>query len=310
MICDIPTSAEFETAALNLLNLAWSIGIDIATELDEAHGFGVELNKKETADFWSLAQPALGNGFALVQQAQEMALKGRIAAISPFLLISGAPREWPSGSSKQDTSFARFRTIDAADLIKVLHTVCDLNGRLPTGFEEFFERVRLQRNAIVHAGGIGRQVEVTELLIGVLQTARDLFPAKSWAKRRREYCENDRIAITYSTDHVGYQVLREFGKAHGLLKPAERQTYFGTTKARLYSCPQCRADADRIDEEIIALAQLRPNLPTSTQVYCFVCEEETAVERRQCTEEDCLSNVICADPNFENECLLCCCSQS
>jgi hypothetical protein len=72
-----------------------------------------------STDYWFKAQPALANAFGLIQQAMEMALRGRIASISPFLLISRDPKDWPKTVENGAVPFSDFRTLDAADLIMV-----------------------------------------------------------------------------------------------------------------------------------------------------------------------------------------------
>jgi hypothetical protein len=72
-------------------------------------------------EFMARAQPDLQLAYTLIQQSQEIALKAKICAVSPFLLLLGSDvRTWP----KHDADFTQFRTLDASDLIKVANTVC------------------------------------------------------------------------------------------------------------------------------------------------------------------------------------------
>jgi hypothetical protein len=107
LITEIPTPEEFAEAALNHLHLAWDIGITLVAELEPGLGTWDELNKEIAEEYWRLSQPVLANSLALIQQAQEFALKGKIASRSPFLLLSRDPREWPKRCDKRDTHHSR-----------------------------------------------------------------------------------------------------------------------------------------------------------------------------------------------------------
>jgi hypothetical protein len=100
-------------------------------------------------DYHAASQRSLANALAIIQQAQELGLKSRIAAVSPYLLIAGDPRGWPKNSAG-DLSFSEFRTIDASDLIRVHNTVCSTG--VDDRFVQVFEDTRRRRNLIVHLG--------------------------------------------------------------------------------------------------------------------------------------------------------------
>jgi hypothetical protein len=304
VITDIPTPDEFAQSSLNLLNLAWSVGMDIVRELEEAEVEQWDDDGEVTDEYWRQSQPALGNAIALVQQSQEMALKGKIAAISPYLLIGRDTREWPRRCEREDISFSAFRMPDAADLIKIHNTVCPAPFRLGEAFQVFFDQVRRQRNAIIHAGSAGERLDVRELFLSVLQTNEYLHPGPRWAERRRVHLEHDRISVAFSSDHVGYMLMKEFDIATRLLRPIEVKRYFGLTRARRYLCPPCRHEARDFDVWI-PLTQLTPNTPLATAVRCLVCGQSTAVTRKSCVADGCKSNVICAEPDWGDMCLVC-----
>jgi hypothetical protein len=303
VISEIPTPEDFARSSLTLLNLAWSVGMDIVRELDESDIDQWDADGDVTDEYWRQSQPALGNALALIQQGQEMALKGKIAAVSPYLLIGRDPRDWPRRCEREDASFSMFRTADATDLVKIHNTVCSPSLRLSEGFEAFFDEVRRQRNAIIHAGGAGRRVEVAELLLNVLLTNEYLHAGARWPERRRVHLENDRVSVAFSSDHVGYVMLKEFDIAARLLKPVENKRFFGLTRARRYLCPHCQYEA-RDSDELIPLAQLVPSDPSATLISCFVCGHTTSVARKACTKVSCRSNVICGESKWGAICLV------
>ena len=138
MITDIPTPQEFERSSLNFMHLAWSIASSLLDELDCADLPSWDDDGSAGSAYLTEAQPELGNALALVLQAQEMSLKGRIAAISPYLIIARDPRDWPKRCETNDVSFAEFRSADAADLIRIHDTVSP--ARMPREFADLFIR--------------------------------------------------------------------------------------------------------------------------------------------------------------------------
>lgn len=126
MITEIPSPSDFQAAGLNQLYLAWQIAMHAVEDFDFFEdnldlGDG-EAQQAASSEYWAKSQPALANAFGLIQQAMEMALKGRIALISPFLLIPRDPRDWPKGVENHGVPFSEFRMLDAADLFKVHNT--------------------------------------------------------------------------------------------------------------------------------------------------------------------------------------------
>lgn len=304
MIIDIPTPDELARSSVDLLNLAWETAFDILYDLEES---GVEeWDDDGTArrDYHAASQPSLGNALAIVQQAQELALKSRIAAISPYLLLSGDPREWPRQCDKNDTAFTSFRTIDASDLIRVHDAVC--NKRLDAKFVQIFTETRRKRNVIIHLGGKGQIFNLEDLLLLILETFRHLFPNKRWAQTRYEFKLRDRNTQIYGPDFVEAVLVHQFNQLTRVLGAKDLRTHFGFEKKQhRYICFHCTAEERNRSGETTPLAQLRPNTPEATTLYCCVCDKEYPVERRYCSHPNCKSNVISTDKGWEGTCHMC-----
>lgn len=148
MIIDIPTFEDFESSGVIFLNIAWDSVHEILFTLDESE-FEEWDDGDMSDDFWASAQRPLITALSLVQQATELLLKGKIANVSPYLLIADDPRNWPKGCDKTDVPFVDFRTIDAQDLIRVYNTV--VGKRLDDSFIESYEHLRRVRNRIMHS---------------------------------------------------------------------------------------------------------------------------------------------------------------
>jgi hypothetical protein len=101
LILDFPTKHDFFNAANDYLNSSWGSVIELITEFEELRGvFEDSEHENESKRYWNSAKQTLISATALVQQAAEFYIKGRISDISPYLLISGSPQSWPKGCSK------------------------------------------------------------------------------------------------------------------------------------------------------------------------------------------------------------------
>lgn len=309
MIVDVPNASDFEKAGLDLLHLAWSSAIAKIGELRDATDVWAYNGDTDTDEgehrkreaFWRSAQPSLANAVSLTQQAIELMLKGRIATVSPYLLIARDARDYPSGSDKQDTSFGTFRTIDAADLFKVNNAVSA--QPLPDDFGRFWENLRRLRNVLMHSVG-GPVVLPEQVILLVLEAYRFLFPGTRWASERLDY-----LAVDDVTDRSEWDlgiVVHEIADAVDLLKPAEAKAFMGVDKRRrFFLCPHCDDNVERNwqRENLPLLAQLVSR--DAAKVWCCICDEISPVGRTACRDPDCKSTVISVAGRSEGDCLLC-----
>lgn len=298
MITEIPTSAEFHAVGLNQLYLAWEIAMKAVRETDDYEQFISDASyEDDKAASWQKAQPALANAFALVQQAMEMALKGRIAKVSPYLLIARDPKDWPRAVEKSDVPFSEFRTVDAADLLKVHNTFSDLP--LDDTFRDFWEKVRRDRNKIMHSVA-PQAFDPATIVRNILTVAETLFSEISWAERLIDikFDNTDWFLDDYSQNDAMWQI----ELAMRQLTPAECDRFFNfKPKQRAYQCPECRSKAETKNyDELPSLAQLLSKNKNETGLKCVFCNQHIKVERRNCNNSKCKGNVI-----FNNMCLTC-----
>lgn len=297
MIIDVPSHEDFEESGVDLLNLAWDMVMSLALELDNAHHFDPEI---EDVEFWEAAQKPISTSLALVQQGTELLLKGRIAEVSPFLLIAGSPNEWHKSCDKNDTPFADFRTIDAQDLIRTHNTVA--SKRLPEDFVQKYENLRRLRNTIMHTVDKRIKKEFVEVFLTILEVFDNLVEPQGWFAARSIYLEKHPSTISYSGDYADFRLVREAMELVKILKPSETTKYFGYSKRkRSYICLNCLSYCSDTDT-VPHTAQLKPNTPESETVHCFVCLTERAITRKECKAEGCKSNVIDVE---EDVCLIC-----
>jgi hypothetical protein len=173
MITDIPTPEDFNDAGLNQIYLAWQIAMQSVHDYEQAMEYNDDEDGEIATEYWKRSQPALANAYSLIQQGMELTLKGRIAAISPFLLIGHDPKDWPKGVDSKDVSFGEFRTLDAVDIVKVHNAFC--SPRLGDEFKQFWEKIRKDRNKIMHSAK-PKSFDPATVVKTILTAVKALFP--------------------------------------------------------------------------------------------------------------------------------------
>ncbi len=253
------------------------------------------------AEYWRVAQQELATAVALAQQGTEFLLKGKIAQVSPFLLISGDPGEWPSGCDRVDISFADFKTIDAQDLIRAHDTLCA--PRLSDQFKERFEQLRRLRNSVMHT--VDRRLRFTtqDGVLAILEMVEAMIGPNAWLGLRRQHLQREPdFDPDYDEDHRRCRMAREVVYVVDLLQRGQVRRFFNFDKRqRRYLCPGCEYECANWQIGV-TLAQLEPNAPDSTNVFCFLCGENYEVRRETCGLGGCPGNVISSE---YDECLTC-----
>jgi len=303
MITEVPTGSDFRQSGVGFLNLAWESAITLALELDEMEVEEWDSEGAVTDEYWQAGQRPLATAIALAQQGVELLLKARIADVSPYLLVSGNPRDWPKGCDTSDLPFSEFRTLDAQDLVRAHDAVT--NQRLPDDFKRQYEAFRRMRNTIFHTVNKTLRITTEDVIRLILETTEVLIQPRRWIALRREFLNASPVAVgSYAGQDVAIASLnRELPKVVELLKPAELRRFFAFEKRqRSYVCYNCCSALRDYWTEDVMLAQLSPNTPTSTSLHCIACDENTTVVRRPCTQAGCRSNVIEAE---DGVCLVC-----
>lgn len=248
MIEHIPSKDEFTNSGIDLFNNAWEICLNLLRDLSEADQFDIDTSEIEE-EYWSSAKRRLSAAYTMVLQGVEFLIKGKITEISPYILISNSPKDWPSKCDKQNRSFADFKTIDAQDLIKVANTVCD--SRYSDDFSVRIDELRKTRNSIIHT--VDRRVNVTisQVIEEILWICENDTTKIDWFSVRNKYLEEDPIAKLHSTDHVDSVHVWEFCLVADLLGKAKSETYLGIpNKQRRYICPVCLENCESNESDL------------------------------------------------------------
>ncbi|MBD9558440.1 hypothetical protein [Ensifer sp. ENS03] len=300
MITNVPTAGEFIERADALLHLSYSIVSKLYDNQREDWRLGVD--EEDLRAYWDKCAPSLANALALLQQAHELYLKGRIAAVSPFLLLARDPQQWPKKAATDDVSFSEFLTVGAAELPRLHDMVC--SPRLDHKARNFLNTIRERRNMFVHQGHAPTS-SAAELFEATLITHKWAHPETPWFDARRTHLQNDHLSAIYSTDHVMANLHQEFAELLQELKPAIFKELLGfKKKARWFDCPNCKGRmGDFGDARETAQLSEATGMPV---VDCLVCGSSSPVIHKKCYNPKCKSTVYADAANgWDESCLTC-----
>lgn len=299
MILDFPTKHDFFNAANDYLNSSWESVIENLSEFEELRGvFKDSDHDEESKRYWSSAKQTLISATALVQQAAEFYIKGRISDVSPYLLVSGSPQSWPKGCGKNNTEFSSFRTLDAQDLLKVHDTVCE--ERFTDEFIQWYENLRIIRNKIMHTVDKSLNVRPEEVIEFILYAHYYFSGENGWFKSRREYLEKTPVNSMKSiqdddNNYEGYilqSLLIDFRIATEVLKPSKVKLYFKfDKKSQSLHCPSCSNKVSQMDfwdhEFIHDCGKTYQKTDKSDTYECRICNYKGSILNQQCSEYGC-----------------------
>lgn len=176
MIKDVPNPQDFFDSGIELFDFAWDTVAVLITNLSIAEqDFDVEI-ADVTEEYWASSKRRLTTALAMTQQGVEFVLKGKVAEISPYLLLAESASKGPSPYEGREITFSEFKTIDAQDLVRLHDTV--QAKRLPADFVQKFNEMRNKRNRIAHSIDKNLQVHTTEVLETILFFHKIAIPGR------------------------------------------------------------------------------------------------------------------------------------
>lgn len=306
MILNLPNKNNFYETANHLLNSAWENVILIISEspnyilkTQEVYNFyksedhqhlpavvaeknRQERIKKSAQSFWFDAKHNLSPSIAMLTQAVEFYIKGNISDISPYLLISSSPKDWPGKSDKETVDFSDFKTVDAQDLLKIHDTMCSEKKRLGDDFKSWFSCLRKKRNKIMHTVSMDDFYDPVDILIQILQCHEFFFGKHGWIDARMSHIENNVTTgfIHLDTEKERYNYIIE--EIHNDLvvlfhhiKPQQTLRFFNfCKKERACLCPVCILSVQEIYSDCKQTEHFLKTLqqaPENNHLSCFVC---------------------------------------
>lgn len=306
MITDVPTYEDFSRQAYYFLNLAWDSAMNVSEIIRESQKPGHQVDDQHSDEIRIASNRPLLIAQALAQQGAEIALKAKIAEVSPYLLLTLNSNNWKRSSKNQSTLFADFRTIDAQDLPMAHDTICE--AALKSDFCKMFDRYRKERNAIFHTVDQRLSTSTHDVIVYILNISQILNPIK-WPLKRSEYLNELPSAVAFGNKYITDGLLSEMAFVMELLTCDELMEFFGYNKSSpSYLCPRCYRNCDDpFSDELIPTAQFESESDESTRLHCFVCRETVSVVRQHCMDSECKGNIHWIDDVFNRGkiCLTC-----
>jgi hypothetical protein len=293
MIINTPSPDEYRTYGISYLNLAWDSALTDLSQIEEFVEEDDDIFLEHSSDF----HRKIGLAITLCHQAIEFFLKGRIAEVSPYLLVANSGKDWPSVKPDADLDFSDLLTVNSQDLPRIYNAV--RSDSLTEEFVQRYNKLRKMRNSLMHSINRNTNVRPKDVLLFILQVSTDILGSHSWIDTRRSYL-NDNLYSASKTGETKTDLAWEIARVMEIFSKGEvRRLLLDVGDRRQYQCPLCFYSDAEIENRF---AVLEPNTPASKSIHCLVCEESTTILRRDCDHDDCLGNVI-----FEEDelCLTC-----
>ncbi|MGA4367894.1 hypothetical protein [Pantoea ananatis] len=289
MVKDIPLKEDFYSTSCHMANEAWNAVHELLHKYKEYEDFrdyydnGTGYYSGTSVDltpYWKYSRPKLISALTLVQQSVEFRIKGKIAGISPFLLLSNPVRK----AGKKNLRFADFNTVDAQDLIKLYNIFCDEEELIPNDFINWYEEMRSLRNKFMHTVDFQSDISPKIILTAILFSYEYLNRNEiKWISKRYSYrVENSTngVDLKDSTSLCAKELLavhKEFSATVELLTNEESIRYLNFDKNKTcFKCKKCRDDM--LDDEFFDDGQLFTCIETvqivagTTEAKCMICD--------------------------------------
>ncbi len=293
MIVNLPTADALNSTAVKLYFRAWH-GIILMLSAFDDHYPGsisdwVEPEEDswadERADYLEAAQEDLHAYLSMVQQSNELALKARIAGVSPYLLLLN--NEVAFNSTGNDTEFASLRTLDAVDLPKAINSLTPTP--LSHAYIQRYSELRVRRNQYTHLGDTSAALDPAKMCAAMVDQYFELWPNRAWL--------SDRVASTHG--HEGFfdgkhwsprqEIMNLLDYDRALIPAIQFKKLFGVKKAAVqFGCHQCQDDW--------AVGRNGPGpaeAPTAyydkakKAMHCLICNVDFAAVLKPCSSEGC-----------------------
>lgn len=310
MITNLPTQESLNNVALRTYFRAWNSLVEIWTDFScfFGHGFDVKTATQEWRDEWheylGEAQSDLQSICALLQQSTELALKARVCAVNPYLLLLDTGLKLSAAPKQID--FSELRTLDAVDLPGAVNTLTD--RPVSDDFIGKYTELRSLRNKITHLGEASSSFSPEEVMRLAVLFYLNLWPERKWLADRMNFAAQTRKAWLHEGKYtsVVMEVLQEWPVVSSLLNKGEFKKLFGQEKSkRRFLCHHCVYEGETryavLEKPGCGTAYLDAS---GNSVTCVMCHGTFAVERRKCTY--CAGNVIGAhSDDWEGYCHTC-----
>lgn len=313
MIINLPTFESLNASALKAHFAACEILFEVIYSFNDFHR---EVNDESEAtwshewnEYLQGSRYELESIFTNLAQANELGLRAKICAVSPYLLLLNSENRFKKDGS--DVDFTELRTIDAVDLPRCVNSICD--EKLGDRFLSDFNEIRSSRNKIMHLGGIESEFDHERIISMLCNQYGQLWNGKKWLPNWIEFASKKRVSHFY--DYKNYteytDVMSLIPDIVDSLKKSEFKLLFGFPKSkRRYICHSC-CDAACIERHGAYLGDYRTAyLADESTLHCAMCDQDFTVGRKQCEKDDCSGDVILSQERYGPVCCTCARDQS
>jgi hypothetical protein len=296
LIKDIPTSDEFDSAAMAQLDFAWDIVVSFLVAIDTTEQY-IDVEDYDKKEYWAAAKQRVITALSLVQQGTELAIKGKIAAVSPYILLNNN-KKWGNAKGKEPLRFSDCKTLDAHELIVIHNSVAETP--FDDKFSILFNELRSTRNKAMHTVAKDLDVTAKKVIEYLLQVHSYLHPDRNWAATRKQFLHNSPSIFGDFADDArekDAQLATEFESVVKILTSLQRKQFLGLKEdTEMYCCPGCVYACNEFAEAAAPkYAQLVSNDDgiSPTSLFCFLCDAKYDLDDDGvCIEQECDSNVI------------------
>ena len=173
-----------------------------------------------------------------IAQSCEIAMKAKVAEISPYLLLAGG--DFNFSKSKDVVDFSDFRTISAVDLPSALKVICD--NPLSDKFITMYGELRKIRNSVVHIGDQPNEISISKIVEYLVLQYCTLWDGKLWLKYYLEYSSKSRKSNLFDGSNWNeYADVKSFwSELISVLTKGQFKRLIGKPKnQKRYFCPRC-----------------------------------------------------------------------
>lgn len=300
MIVNLPTVDGLTSMALKLYFRAWANVRDTLIQFDRHYpdsGFFGTPDKKwddEREYFLEAIQEDLQANLALLQQCNELALKARIAEISPYLLLVKSDISFSNAA--KDIDFAMLKTLDAVELPPAVNTLT--LKPLSAAYIENYGKLRVLRNQYTHLGVAGIILDPLKMLGDMVEQYLALWPERAWLEDQVDMASTGQGAFYDDKNWSPRQaVMYAFPYDRVIISNGQFKKLFGVTKAAVdYACHKCLDDwAISRHGPYASEANTAYYRSSGKVVHCLMCGGDFQVGVGPCSRPACGSKFVAPD---------------
>ena len=310
MIVNAPTYEGLTDQAIRLHFSAWVSLVEIVADFHQHFGLDLTESKGEYEFEWSeylaQCQSELQAIVTIIQQSNELALKARLCAVSPYLLLLKTDAKFSTSNTHVD--FADLRTLDAIDLPGVVNSICDVP--LSQKYIQMYSRARSMRNQIAHLGETSEKFLPEDLMHMLIAQYIELWHDRAWLQDRVKIAGGSRRSYFHDYKYASpeAEVMAELPYTFHLLKGAEFKGLFKQSRSkRRYLCRDCVYLATTKYTSFNPHFSKTAFLSTDGKyLECVMCGDRFEVLRIRCGHGNCAGDVVSeANADFADFCHTC-----